>query len=37
MMIWWMLLHTLIKLAKVSYHYDYEEDEFEILDPIAGY
>ena len=25
------------QLAKVAYHYDYEEDEFEILDPIAGY
>ncbi len=25
------------QLAKVAYFYDYEEDEFEILDPIAGY
>ena len=25
------------QLAKVSYYYDYEEDEFEILDPVAGY
>ena len=25
------------QLAKVAYHYDYEEDEFEILDPVAGY
>jgi len=25
------------QLAKVSYYYDYEEDEFEILDIIAGY
>ena len=25
------------QLAKVSYYYDYEEDDFEILDPVAGY
>jgi len=25
------------QLAKVSYYYDYEEDEFEVLDPVAGY
>jgi len=25
------------QLAKVAYYYDYEEDDFEILDPIAGY
>ena len=25
------------QLAKVSYYYDYEEDEFEVLDIIAGY
>lgn len=25
------------QLAKVAYHYDYEYDEFEILDPVAGY
>ena len=25
------------QLAKVSYFYDYEEDDFEILDPVAGY
>ena len=25
------------QLAKVSYYYDYEEDEFKILDPVAGY
>ena len=25
------------QLAKVSYYYDYEEDNFEILDPVAGY
>ena len=25
------------QLAKVAYHYDFEEDEFEMLDPMAGY
>ena len=25
------------QLAKVSYYYEYEEDDFEILDPVAGY
>lgn len=25
------------QLAKVSYYYDYEEDDYEILDPISGY
>jgi predicted phage terminase large subunit-like protein len=25
------------QLAKVAYFYDYDEDDFEILDPIAGY
>ena len=25
------------QMAKVSYHYDFEEDDFEILDPVAGY
>ena len=25
------------QLAKVAYYYDYEEDDFEILDPVAGY
>ncbi len=25
------------QLAKVTYYYDYEEDDFEILDPVAGY
>lgn len=25
------------QLAKVAYHYDYDEDDFEILDPTAGY
>jgi len=25
------------QLAKVSYYYDYDEDDFEILDPVAGY
>lgn len=25
------------QLAKVSYYYDYEEDDFEVLDPVAGY
>ena len=25
------------QLAKVSYYYDYEEDDYEILDPVSGY
>jgi len=25
------------QLAKVSYYVDFEEEEFEIIDPIAGY
>jgi hypothetical protein len=25
------------QLAKVAYAYEYEEDDFEILDPVAGY
>jgi predicted phage terminase large subunit-like protein len=25
------------QMAKVAYHYDFEEDDFEILDPVAGY
>ena len=25
------------QLAKVAYHYDYEEDDYEMLDTIAGY
>src|SRR5210317_1544644 len=25
------------QMAKVAYHYDFEEDEFEFLDPVAGY
>lgn len=25
------------QLANVSYHYDYEEDDFEMLDPVSGY
>ena len=25
------------QLAKVAYHYDYEEDDYEMLDAIAGY
>ena len=25
------------QMAKVAYHFDYEEDEFEFLDPVAGY
>jgi len=25
------------QLAKVAYSYDYEEDDFEVLDPVAGY
>ena len=25
------------QLATVSYHYDYEQDDFEILDPVSGY
>mgnify|MGYP000043347466 CR=1 FL=1 len=25
------------QLAKVAYHYDFEEDELEIIDPVAGY
>lgn len=25
------------QLANVSYHYDYEQDDFEILDPVSGY
>jgi phage terminase large subunit-like protein len=25
------------QLAKVAYHYDFEEDDFEALDPVAGY
>lgn len=25
------------QLATVSYHYDYEQDDFEVLDPVSGY
>jgi hypothetical protein len=25
------------QLAKVSYYYDFEEDNFEMLDAVAGY
>ncbi len=25
------------QLANVSYHYDYEQDDFEVLDPVSGY
>jgi len=25
------------QLANVSYHYDYEQDDFEILDTVSGY
>ena len=25
------------QLAKVAYHYDFEEDDYEILDPVSGY
>ena len=25
------------QLANISYHYDFEQDHFEVLDPIAGY
>jgi len=25
------------QLAKVVYYYDYEEDDFEVLDTVAGY
>jgi len=25
------------QMAKVAYHYDFEEDDFEFLDPVAGY